>query len=138
MRLVSRSNQSSLENRREQARRKRASADTLGSAFPAVERVRVDLTFRDATEYPPVSQTHEMYPPAPAYFEFACPYGDCDGSFDLNRAAASLLAASTPKVDGTMQCSGSRTGAGLTRQPCGLQATYRIVANYEARARSTR
>ena len=72
-----------------------------------------------------------LYPPAPAYFEFACPFGDCDGSFDLNGVASPLLKKAHPHADGSIQCSGSRTRAGLPRQPCSLRADYRITAQYQ-------
>lgn len=136
MRLVARSGQSFVEQRREQSRRKRAAAETLGSTFPAVEKLRIGLSFLVATGQAPAVQSHSLYPPAPAYFEFACPYGNCDGGFDLNDAALQLVTHSTPRAEGTLQCSGSRTGT--SRQPCGLFVHYRITAQYETKAGSTR
>lgn len=136
MRLVARSGQSLLEQRREQSRRKRAAAATLGSEFPAVERVRVELSFPVAAGPAPVRQLHVMYPPAPAYFDFACPYGDCDGGFDLTGVAAALMADSALHVEGTLQCSGTRIGA--ARLPCSLHAHYRIIAEYQPKAGARR
>lgn len=136
MRLVARSGQSLLEQRREQSRRKRAAAGTLSNEFPTVELVRIELSFPVTTGPAPAGQAHVMYPPAPAYFEFACPYGDCDGGFDLNKVASSLMASSAPHAEGTVQCSGSRIG--MSRLPCSLHAHYRIAAEYEARTGSKR
>ena len=129
MRLAARSGQSLLEQRREQSRRKRAAAGTLDDQFPAVARLRVELSFPETVGPAPARQLHDMYPPAPAYFDFACPYGDCDGGFDLNKVAASLMKNSTPHADGTIDCSGNRVG--MTRLPCSLRAHYRIAAEYQ-------
>ena len=151
MRLAARSGQSLLEQRREQPRRRRAvaaeppeatvveeapkprrrraAAGTLDDQFPAVARIRVELSFPETVGPAPARQLHDMYPPAPAYFDFACPYGDCDGGFDLNKVAASLMKNATPHVDGTIDCSGNRVG--MTRLPCNLRAHYRIAAEYQ-------
>lgn len=130
MRFVSRTTRSLLEQSREQSLRRRAAAGTLGRAFPEVERIRVELRFGSSVGSAPAAQVHALYPPAPAYFEFACPFGDCDGSFDLNGVASPLLANSSPQAHGTIQCSGSRTCSGTTRQPCSLRADYWITAHY--------
>ncbi len=135
MRFVSRTTRSLLEQSREQMLRRRAAAGTLGDAFPHVEQIRVELCFTDPESSAPAAQRHALYPPAPAYFEFACPFGDCDGSFDLNGVASPLLKKSVPQADGTVQCSGSRTRAGMPRQPCSLRAEYWISAKYQASAR---
>ena len=130
MRFVSRTTRSLLEQSREQLLRRRAAAGTLGKAFPAVEQIRVDLRFAASASSVPAAQRHALYPPAPAYFEFACPFGDCDGSFDLNGVASPLLKKAASQADGTIQCSGSRTRTGTERQPCSLRADYSIIALY--------
>jgi hypothetical protein len=134
MRFVSRTTRSLLEQSREQLLRRRAAAGTLGNAFPDVEQIRVDLHFAASASAVPAAQRHALYPPAPAYFEFACPFGDCDGSFDLNGIASPLLKEAHPQADGSILCSGSRTRSGMPRQPCSLRADYRITAQYQARA----
>lgn len=131
MRLVARSGQSLLEQRREVSRRKRAAAGTLDEQFPAVARVRIELSFPDTAGPAPARQLHDIYPPAPAYFDFSCPYGDCDGGFDLNKAASSVMKAATIHAEGTIECSGNRVG--MTRLPCTLRAHYRIAAEYETK-----
>ncbi|MDH4259032.1 MAG: hypothetical protein OEW16_01890 [Gammaproteobacteria bacterium] len=132
MRFVSRTTRSLLEQSREQLLRRRAAAGTLGEAFPYVEQIRVELCFTASESTAPAAQRHALYPPAPAYFEFACPFGDCDGSFDLNGVASPLLKKAKSHVDGTIQCSGSRTRSGMPRQPCSLRADYMITAQYQA------
>lgn len=136
MRLAARSTQALIEQRREQLRRRRAAASTIGTAFPAVETVRVELSFRDLTRQEPAAQSHIMYPSAHAYFEFACPYGDCDGSLDLNVVVSSLITHSTSHAQGMIQCPGLRTGKEMTKQPCGVHAYYRIAAQYAGNARA--
>jgi hypothetical protein len=132
MRFVSRTTRSLLEQSREQLLRRRVAAGTLGNAYPDVEQVRVELRFATSASAVPASQRHALYPSAPAYFEFPCPFGDCDGSFDLNGVASPLLKNSDSQADGTIGCSGSRICSGMTRQPCSLRADYWITAQYQA------
>jgi hypothetical protein len=132
MRFVSRTTRSLLEQSKEQLLRRRAAAGTLGASFPNVEQIRVELCFAASESTAPAAQRHALYPPAPAYFEFACPFGDCDGSFDLNGVAAPLLKKAKSQADGTIQCSGSRTRSGMPRQPCSLRADYLITAQYQS------
>jgi len=129
MRLTAPSGRSTLEQRREQSRRRRVAAGTLLTAWPAVEQVRIQLDFRDAAGLPPSGQVHDLFPSAPAFFEFSCPFGDCDGALDLNGPVALLLAASRTQAQGAIDCTGSRAG-GPAKIPCGLQVRYRISARY--------
>ncbi|MGH8131369.1 MAG: hypothetical protein ACRES3_11000 [Steroidobacteraceae bacterium] len=132
MRIVSRTTRSLLEQKREKSLQKRAKAGALSKAFPNVEQVHVQLRFIATANPMPAAQVHALYPSAHAYFEFPCPYGDCDGSFDLNGVALPLLGNSAPQAEGTLQCSGSRTAGGMTRQPCKLRADYWISAKYQS------
>jgi len=132
MRIVSRTTRSLLEQKREKSMRNSAAARTLAAAFPAVEQVRIQLQFVSQKGPAPAARTHALYPSAQAYFEFACPYGDCDGSFDLNSIVLPMLADAGSRAEGTLQCSGTRTAAGMTRQPCKLRADYWISAQHQA------
>ncbi len=137
MRIVSRTTRSLLEQKRERSLRNRLAAGTLANAYPDVQRVRIQLRFVPKAGAVPAGQVHALYPSAPAYFEFACPYGDCDGGFDLNEVALPLLRKSDSQVEGSHLCSGSRTGGAMTRQPCKLRADYWIAAQYQSVERST-
>ena len=92
MRIVSRTTRSLLEQKREKSLRRRVAAGNIAKAYPRVELVRLQLRFLPASGSVPAAQIHALYPSAPAYFEFACPYGDCDGSFDLNAVVQPFLA----------------------------------------------
>jgi hypothetical protein len=131
MRIPSRTPESARQQRREQSRRDRAAAQTLRSAFPAVERIRVELKFRDAATASPAGQSHVMHPPARAFFEFPCPYADCDGKFDLSSIATLVMAHSSLHAEGTLECDGVRSRDGLTKQPCGLRVDYTVAAQYQ-------
>ena len=124
------------EQQRELSRRERASARSLGSTHPHVESIRIDLTFEAPAGRDPARQSHVLYPAAPAYFRFDCPHGDCDGGFDLNDVALSLMENSSDHSEGTLQCPGSRPGAAMSRQACGLHAHYRIAVHYVPKAGS--
>ncbi|MGQ0430225.1 MAG: hypothetical protein ACT4UQ_09855 [Gammaproteobacteria bacterium] len=130
---MSRTTRSMLEQRREETQRKRASAGTIGTAFPTVTLVNVELRFGSGARSAPAAQRHALYPPASACFEFACPFGDCDGSFDLDGIAVPLLKESGGWAAGSLQCKGTRAQSGATRRPCRLQLEYRITALYRLR-----
>ena len=143
MRIVSRTARSLLEQKREKSMRKRQAAGTLASAFPRVEQIRIQLRFINKMGTVPAAQTHALYPSAQAYFEFACPHGDCDGSIDLNEIALPLLRTSGVQLDGTLHCPGTRTGGGTgtagatVRPPCGQRVDYWIAAQYQTIVRAT-
>ncbi len=130
MRIVSRTTRSLLEQKREQSLRRRTAAGTLAKSFANIDQIRLQLQFITGTEPAPAAQIHALYPSAPAYFEFACPYGDCDGGFDLNGVALPMLRKSERQAEGTLRCSGTRAAGGQTRQPCRLRADYWISAHY--------
>jgi hypothetical protein len=137
MRIVSRTTRSLLEQKRERSLRKRVAAGTLAKSFPLVEQVRVQLRFVATENAAPAAQVHALYPSAPAYFEFTCPHGDCDGSIDLNDVALALLRSSDRQTEGTLKCPGSRTAGGALRQPCNQRTDYWISAQYQAIVRAT-
>ena len=118
------------EERTQQLRRDRAAAQTLRSAFPAVQQLRLDMQFEGTAAYTPASQSHVLYPPARAFFTFQCPYADCDGWFDLTETVNTLLAARSNRLEGSLQCSGARIGDRGSRQPCLLRLVHKITATY--------
>lgn len=132
MRIVSRTTRMLLEQKRERSLRNRQAAGTLAETSPRVERVRVLLRFLPGSGAVPAAQTHALYPSAPAWFEFACPFGDCDGSFDLNAMVKPLLSRSGPEASGSLHCGGTRTGSAPTRQACNLRVDYWVAAEYRA------
>jgi len=134
MRLVARPGQNSADQRREQSRRRRVAAGTLGDSFPDVQQLRIELSFHDPAGPAPTGQVHDVYPPASAVFEAACPHGGCDGVFDLTEVIASLLAQSGPIAQGVQPCFGSHAGLGPDRESCTLSLRYRITAHYAARS----
>ncbi len=110
----------------------RAAAQTLRSAFPGVERIRVDLTFRDTTALSPGAQSHAVYPAARAFFEFLCPHADCNGTFDLTDAVYSVMRDASAHADGTLECKGTRPRPGMTTGPCEVSVRYTIATKYRA------
>jgi hypothetical protein len=114
--------------------RDRAAAQTLRSAFPGVEQIRVQLTFRDTATLSPGAQSHLLHPAARAFFEFLCPHADCDGTFDLTAAAYSVMTDAASHAEGTLDCKGTRPRRGLMKGPCGVTARYTIAAQYRAQS----
>ena len=114
----------------EQLRRDRATAPALRTAFPTLKHLRIELSFQDSGSSVPTSQTHLLYPPAHAFFEYLCPYSDCDGQFDLDGAARAAVADATHRAGGVLECRGSRGQDAALRRPCLLQLTYEVTATY--------
>jgi hypothetical protein len=91
----------------------------------------VQLRFLPATAPLHAAQSLILYPPAKAYFAYPCPYGDCDGIYDLDSEANRALTGEKNRVTGTIECAGVRSREGLQRQPCGLRMSYTIAAKHE-------
>jgi hypothetical protein len=117
---------------KDRLRRDRAAAPSLRVAFPSVQQLRLELKFASTTTNIPASQSHVLHPPARAFFEFPCPYADCDGQFDLTGAVDLLLADRMSKAEGTLNCQGHRPDRGATRTPCQLHLTYEFTVTYSS------
>jgi hypothetical protein len=115
----------------EQLRRDRATAPLLRTAFPSLQHLRIELRFQDSGSSVPTSQTHMLYPPARAFFEYQCPYSDCDGQFSLDGAVKAALADSRHRAEGVLECHGSRGQDIASRRACQLQLTYEVTATYQ-------
>ena len=116
------------QERMDQLRRDRATASVLRTAFPAVQQLRIELKFVGPGSVVPTPQSHVLYPPARAFFEYPCPYSDCDGQFDLAGAVKAALASAAHRVEGVLACHGSRPHEHTSRQPCQLQLVYEVTA----------
>jgi len=103
----------------------------LRAAFPAVEQLRLELNFEGATAIVPAAQSHVLHPPARAFFEFPCPYADCDGQFDLTSAVSAVLANEAVRAEGVIRCLGHRPDPHTSRAPCQLQLNYVLTATYQ-------
>ncbi len=130
MRLAARSLTEGRQERLDRRRRDRAAALALRAAYPGVERLRLDLHFHGVRNVP-ASQSHELHPPAQAFFEFPCPFADCDGQFDLDEAVGAALAGGKRQAQGQLECTGDRARDHASKQPCGLQLIYKITALYQ-------
>lgn len=119
------------QGRMERSRRDRATAQVLCIAFPTVQHLRIELRFQGPVASVPSPQSHVLYPPARAFFEYRCPYSDCDGQFDLGNAVKAVLADATHHAQGILQCSGARGLDPASRRPCLLQLAYEVTATYQ-------
>ena len=129
MRLAARSLTEGRQERLDRRRRDRAAALALRAAYPGVLRLRLDLHF-DGAKNVPASQSHELHPPAQAFFEFPCPFADCDGQFDLTGVVNLLLADRISKAEGVLKCQGQRPDRRTTRAPCQLHLNYEFTVIY--------
>jgi hypothetical protein len=117
---------------RDALRKARAAAPTLRAACPEVSLVRVELAFAEESRPGHAPQAFSIYPPAKAHFVFACPFGDCDGTYDLNPVAFGAVQAGKRKARGTLTCGGRRCRDGKLGNSCGLAATYSITVRHDA------
>ena len=128
MRLNAQKSAAGPEGRAERLRRSRASALALRAAYPNVQQLRLELSFEGASSRAPAAQSHLLYPPARAFFEFPCPHADCDGEFDLTAVVQRTVADKAHASQGTIVCSGSRAFDHRSKQPCGLHLNYSVTA----------
>lgn len=119
--------------RREQMLSERNRSAALRRAYPDVAQLRIELTFSDMSDYTPSPQRHTLYPPAPAFFRFACPCADCDADFDLMPVVAKLLDGASGRkraatVSGQMSCHGVRLRDRVGSKECSMQLKFQLVA----------
>jgi len=116
-------------DRRDELRKGRAAAATLREAHPDAAFVTVDLKFHSDARPLHAPQSFSLYPPAKAHFVYACPFGDCDGVYDLQAAALSALCNDHSNAAGTLKCAGHRSREAAARA-CDLHVSYSITAHY--------
>ena len=114
-------------DRREELRKARASAPNLRTAWPDAALVRVELEFQDNPLLAHAPQAYSLYPAAKAHFAYACPFGDCDGVYDLNGVASEILQAGKRSARGTLTCNGHRSRSGKVEDVCALALKYSIT-----------
>ena len=122
------------QERMDQFRRDRATAPVLRATFPMVEQLRIALKFEAPSSSAPTPQSHVLYPPARAFFEYPCPYWDCDGQFDLGGAVRAALADATHRAEGVLECQGSRIGDRASKRPCLLRLSYEVSATLQQKS----
>jgi hypothetical protein len=129
----------SVSIRQDELRKGRAAAPILRVACPEAALVRVELEFQADPLFAHAPQTLCIYPPAKAHFAYACPFGDCDGVYDLNEVALSTLKAGRKKTRGTLTCGGHRSRDGRVRSLCDLALSYSItVASHGPQQQTSR
>lgn len=109
-------------------------APALRIAAPTASIVKVTLQFVPPALPMYADQSFSLYPSARAYFGYPCPYGDCNGIFDLGAAARRTLNREEDQVVGSLVCEGLRSRDGASRQACGMRVTYTITAQHEPAA----
>ena len=119
------------EERRDRLRHDRAAAPVLRVAFPALQHLHLELEFEGSAPSTPAQQSHVLHPPARAFFEFPCPYADCDGRFDLTAGVNAALADAAHRVEGALECSGERARHIGSKQPCQLRLFYTVTAAFQ-------
>lgn len=132
MRLSRRRKTNSAADRQDQLRRARMGAPTLRDSSPAATEVRVELRFDSDTRLAPAPQQLTVFPPAQAHFVYSCPFGDCDGTFDLNEKIFGMLRAQARQATGVLHCEGHRPPGGEAATRCGLGVTYVVKVGYGA------
>ena len=136
MRFPPRNKLSVARDREERLRKARLSAPPLRDASPSATLVNVNLGFLPAATPPHAAQSFVLYPAARAFFSYPCPYGDCDGIYDLSTEAERTLAREKSRVSGIIECGGSRSRDGVQGQPCALRMSYAISAKHEPELRT--
>jgi hypothetical protein len=118
------------QERVDRLRRERAASHALRVGYPSLQQLRLELTFESPSPNVPAAQSHVLHPAARAFFEFSCPYADCNGGFDLTAAVNNALTNQGGKARGVLECCGLRPERHSARRPCKLHLTYAIAATY--------
>jgi len=116
------------QERSSQLRRDREAAPRLRAMFPAVGQLRFELSFEGGAVSTPVPQSHVLHPPARAYFSFRCPYADCNGQFELTAAVRAAVEGPSHRVEGVLECAGSRASELASKLPCRLRIHFLVTA----------
>jgi hypothetical protein len=131
VRLARLSPAAARQERVDRMRRDRAAAQALRVVFPAIQQLRLELKFESSGSSTPAFQSHVLHPPARAFFEFPCPYADCDGQFDLSGAVTAALADPAHQAAGMLECAGVRAHDYTSKKPCLLHLLYTVTATYQ-------
>lgn len=116
------------QDRSSQLHRDREAAPKLRTMFPVVEQLRIELSFDGGGAATPVPQSHVLHPPARAYFSFPCPYADCDGRFDLAAAVHEAVEDPSHRIEGMLECAGSRVSDFRSKPQCQLRLNFTLTA----------
>lgn len=130
MKLTSRKAPTFGEQRRAGRQNDRLQAPAMRSRFANIAKLQIDLTFLGLTNPPPSPQSHCFFPPARAFFRFACPCSECDGEFDLSASVAELAEVKRPSArttSGRMSCEGVHFRERTTAAPCPMALSWRLV-----------
>jgi hypothetical protein len=120
-----------ISSREQRLRQMRAGAQTLRSTCPSAALVNVNLDFLAEATQTHAAQSFVLYPGARAVFCYPCPYGDCDGIYDLSSEADQTLNRQRPRMAGISHCPGTRSRTGQPKTSCGLSVRYTIVAKHD-------
>jgi hypothetical protein len=130
MKLTSRKVPTFGEQRRAGRQNDRLQAPTLRGRYATIAKLQIDLTFAGTSRPAPSPQSHSYYPPARAFFRFACPCSECDGEFDLSAQVAELAEVKRPSArtaSGRMHCEGVHFRERATAAPCPMTLNWRLV-----------
>ncbi len=116
------------QDRSAQLRRDQEAAPKLRAMFPAVEQLRIELSFEGGGSSTPVPQSRILHPPARAHFSFPCPYGDCDGRFELGAAVHAAVEDPSHRIEGVLDCAGLRASDFASKPPCRLRLHFTLTA----------
>ena len=116
------------QDRSAQLRRDQEAAPKLRAMFPAVDQLRIELNFEGGGASTPVPQSRILHPPARAHFSFPCPYGDCDGRFELAAAVQTVVDDPAHRLEGVIECAGSRASESASKSPCRLRLHFTLTA----------
>ena len=130
MKLTSRKVPTFGEQRRAGRQNDRLQAPAMRSRYADVAKLQIDLSFAGMSRPPPSPQSHSFYPPARAFFRFACPCSECDGEFDLSASVSGLAEVKQPSArtaSGRLGCEGVHFRERATAAPCPMVLNWRLV-----------
>lgn len=117
-------------DRRAEMLKGRAAAVKLDAVRPGLESVDVELRFEPVDGLAHADQLFSLFPAAKAYFVYPCPFGDCDGLYDLQSRVLTALEGKKSSASDSLKCTGARIRNGVPGSACELQMSFTIQARY--------
>ena len=124
MKLTSRKVPTFGEQRRAGRQNDRLQAPAMRSRYANIAKLQIDLSFAGTSRPPPSPQSHSFFPPARAFFRFACPCSECDGEFDLSASVAELSEVKRPSA----RTASGKGSSALPRTARGERSAMRRLA----------
>ena len=121
-----------VEQHRQMRYLRESQAQLIREIYPDVERIVIDLSFRDFDEKCNPSPSQLIFTPkSKAFFEIECPFWECIlGGFDFSSDIRRCIESKSNSISGQATCQGWQDQERINKHRCLLRANFTISVNY--------